>query len=85
MQCQCGSLNIVSIKAKCNDMFYCCSPDGKEHDGYVDNQIVNIGSGDYIEFSVCLDCNNIQHDVRPKPEKENDKKGNERNLGVLLP
>lgn len=72
MQCKCGSQKIVSILAKCNDMFSCFSQDGREHDGYVDNNIINIGKGDYIEFSVCLDCNKIQHDLRPKTE--NDKK-----------
>lgn len=75
MQCKCGSCNIVSILAKCNDMFSCCSQDGREHDGYVDNDIVNIGSGDYIEFSVCLDCNKIQHDLRPKTENGKKEEG----------
>lgn len=66
MQCVCGSGDIVTISAKCSDMFECYAWDGREHEGYVSNDIVNIGSGDYIEFSVCLDCNRVQHDVKPQ-------------------
>ena len=53
----CDCLRSASISAKCSDCF--CSSEGvREYDGYVPTS--PIGSGDYIEFTFCLDCGKIQ-------------------------
>lgn len=60
MNCiKCNSLRIIEINAKCSD---CCNIEinDKEHDGYVPYDI-NIGGGDYIRFSFCLNCGFIQN------------------------
>lgn len=56
----CSSARIVNIGAKCSDM---CSVTYKEVeiDGYVPRDM-NIGGGDYVEFSFCLNCGQIQDD-----------------------
>jgi hypothetical protein len=48
---------VISICGKCSDMFN-AQINGAEHDGYVPGDL-NIGNGDYIEFSYCLDCGKI--------------------------
>lgn len=58
MTCTCGSDRIGHISAKCSDLSN-FSYKEKEHDGYVPNNI-EVGGGDYIEFSFCLDCGRIQ-------------------------
>lgn len=71
MKCRkCGSGRIADIAAKCSD---CCScslvNDGKRGDhGYVPVDM-GIGGGDYVEFSFCLDCGQIQAEF-PVPETE---------------
>jgi len=54
MKCTCGSERILAVSGKVSDM---CSMniDHRSRDGYVPNRL-NIGGGDYLEFSVCLDC-----------------------------
>lgn len=62
MNCQrCGGGRIVDICAKCSD---CCScslaNDGKKcGNGYVPGDM-GVGGGDYVEFSLCLDCGQVQ-------------------------
>jgi len=54
MKCTCESERILTVSGKVSDM--CSTRVGdREHDGYVPSGL-NIGSGDYLEFSVCLDC-----------------------------
>ena len=59
MSCQrCESERVASVTAKCGD----CSGvnlGGNENEGYVPNDM-GIGSGDYVEFSWCLDCGQLQ-------------------------
>lgn len=58
--CQkCKSKKLVSITAKCSDMCFIQFWDGKEQDGYVPSKF-GIGSGDYVEFTYCWDCGQIQ-------------------------
>ena len=58
MACKCGSDRIASVTAKCSDC--CCVEFGSaSHDGYVPGDI-GIGGGDYVEFSYCLECGQIQ-------------------------
>jgi len=59
MSCQnCKSNRIMSITGKCNDT---CGGDinNVEFEGYVPKDL-GIGGGDYIEFSYCLNCGQIQ-------------------------
>lgn len=59
-ECQrCKSPRVLFTSAKCSD---CCSvrmPNGKNVDGYVPGD-VGIGGGDYVRFSWCLACGQIQ-------------------------
>ena len=48
----CKSTDVISISAKCADQF---SSDDEER-----SIIDNIYDGDYIEFSVCVNCGRIQ-------------------------
>ena len=58
MTCKCGSERIARVSAKCSDM--CVVTVGaEEHEGYVPHDF-GIGGGDYISFSYCLDCGQIQ-------------------------
>lgn len=56
----CKGNRISLVSAKCSDACY-MSVQGvkKEHDGYVPRNM-GIGGGDYVEFSYCLDCGQIQ-------------------------
>jgi len=59
MACQrCKSDRVLDVGAKCSD---CCgiSSHNSEHEGYVPKGI-GIGGGDYVEFSYCLECGQIQ-------------------------
>lgn len=61
MSCQkCNSERILSVSGKCSDMSVVQYKD-MEHIGYVPDNL-NIGSGDYLEFDVCLDCGYMQGD-----------------------
>jgi hypothetical protein len=55
---RCQSNRIADVTGKCSD---CCNITlkGTEHDGSIPKDI-GIGAGDYIEFSYCLDCGQIQ-------------------------
>ena len=62
MNCQrCESQRIHNVSAKCSDM---CNGDvnGRKHEGYVPEDLA-IGGGDYVNFSYCLDCGQIQNKV----------------------
>ena len=62
MRCStCDSEKIVEISAKTSDRFsMSCIAEGLgDYDGYVPDGI-GIGGGDYVEFSYCLDCGQIQ-------------------------
>ena len=68
MNCQkCNSERIVRTSAKCSD---CFSADmgTKEHIGYVPRDI-GIGGGDYVNFTYCLECGQIQGQF-PMPDPE---------------
>lgn len=60
MNCKCGSKRIVDVVGKTSDL---CNvrftQTGKEKDGYVPDDM-NIGGGDYLDFSLCLNCGQIQ-------------------------
>ena len=61
MGCQrCYSNTVASINAKCSDRFYCILSN-TEYSGYVPSSL-GIGSFDYVEFSYCLTCGQIQGD-----------------------
>ena len=55
---KCSSNRVMEIQGKCSDMFELYYKD-YEHLGYVKDEL-NIGCGDYIELSYCLDCGKIQ-------------------------
>lgn len=67
MACICGVERILSVSAKSGD---CTSVTFKEieHIGYVPKG-VGIGSGDYIEFSYCGGCGQIQN-FKPLADKD---------------
>lgn len=58
MTCKCGSDRILSVSGKVSDM---CGYEfqGDSRDGYVPRGL-NIGSGDYLEFDLCLNCGQHQ-------------------------
>lgn len=59
MPCQkCNSNRLCEIGGKSSDLNY-GTIIGKEFNGYVPDN-VGIGGGDYIEFSWCLECGQIQ-------------------------
>lgn len=60
MHCQkCNSTRIAEIGGKVSDMCFISLPNNKEHDGYVPDDM-GIGCGDYLGFSLCLDCGQVQ-------------------------
>lgn len=59
MKCQrCNSERIAEVSAKCSDMFSVDLGDSRMN-GYVPGDM-GIGSGDYVEFSYCLECGQLQ-------------------------
>ena len=66
----CEHKRVISISAKCSDMFS-MQYAGHEMSGYVPSGIV-IGDGqcgDYVAFSYCADCGQIQTGKFPISEK----------------
>lgn len=63
-KCQtCGLRNMAKIWVKCSDRFNFKSPLTGEYEGYVPQGIgidMEDGAGDYIGFTYCLDCGQIQ-------------------------
>lgn len=70
-KCQnCKKTRLLSVSAKCSDL--CSVSIGDyEHEGYLPDGF-NIGSGDYVEFELCLDCGRIQGKF-PIPEGQEQK------------
>lgn len=61
MACQrCKSERIMSINAKCSDL--CFASIGEHEQSDYPPEDVGIGGGDYVEFSYCLNCGQIQGD-----------------------
>ncbi len=59
MTCKCGSYNLIHVSGKVSDTcFIDATMVPGESDGYVPRNL-NIGSGDYLEFSYCADCGRI--------------------------
>ncbi len=66
MSCQrCQSQRINSVTAKCSDL---CGGNvkGRDYEGYVPADL-GIGGGDYVEFSYCMDCGQMQNNF-PLPQ-----------------
>ena len=57
-----GVKKLVSISAKCSDMYSQVTASGKEYDGYVPEWIGPDGYGDYIQFTICRHCGQVQGD-----------------------
>ena len=61
MKCQkCNDDHVIDVMAKCNDLCN-ISNSMSEYNGYVPSKI-GIGKGDYIDFSYCPNCGQIQGD-----------------------
>ena len=61
-RCQgCNSERVLEVMGKCSDMCHITYPKGHIHSGYVPRDL-NIGGGDYLQFSYCADCGRIQGD-----------------------
>lgn len=62
--CQtCKSTALASIWVKCSDGFNFKSEETGEYEGYVPSGIgidMKGGAGDYVGFTYCLDCGQIQ-------------------------
>ena len=56
----CESTRLASIRGKTSDRFYAVdAQSGHEHEGYVPGDL-GIGCVDYIRFTYCLQCGQIQ-------------------------
>jgi hypothetical protein len=69
MTCKCGSERIANVNGKCSDMCHINVNhlDDIDYAGYVPS--IGIGSGDYMRFSFCLDCGQIQK-FKPVTDEE---------------
>jgi len=68
MTCKCGSNRIAGIHGKCSDLGSVSIPHlDFEHQGY--QMDLGVGSGDYIDFELCLDCGQVQ-DFVPISDEE---------------
>ncbi len=65
---RCNSDQVADVNAKCSDLCFVTYPDGREHDGYVPGDL-GIGGGDYVEFSLCLNCGQMQGTFPAKDEE----------------
>lgn len=70
----CTHKRIADVTGKCSDMFN-ATVNGIEYSDYVPDDM-GIGGGDYMRFSYCLDCGQIQGDF-PLPETEIERNANE--------
>ena len=66
MKCKCGSDRILAVSGNVSDRCY-VEYQGDGRDGYVPRGL-NIGSGDYLEFNVCLNCG-MNQGTFPVPEE----------------
>jgi len=59
MNCQrCNSTRLLDVSAKASDCVSLRSGEYEHHGEMPDD--VNLGGGDYVRFTVCLDCGQIQ-------------------------
>ena len=58
MTCKCGSKRIAEVNGKTSDMCFVSVGNVDDRD-YVPRDM-NIGGGDYLDFSYCLDCGQMQ-------------------------
>jgi hypothetical protein len=66
MSCKCGSNRLIEVGGKVSDMFWANQRDNNvEYDGYVPTGL-GIGNGDYMDFTYCLDCGQIQNWTKQK-------------------
>ena len=68
-KCQrCGSEKVTTISGKCSDMFWFRDEWNKiEYDGYVKiKEICQDGDEDYIDFTFCRKCGQIQGEWEKK-------------------
>ena len=78
MSCKnCKSTRIADINAKSDDRNSISIGNKEESQCYVPRDM-NIGGGDYVRFSYCLDCGMIQGNF-PLPETELEQKETEDN------
>lgn len=74
MVCKCASKRLVKVMAKSSDLnTFEFLETGKFVDGYVPGNL-GIGRGDYIRFTYCLNCGQIQGNF---PLDKTDEEGNE--------
>lgn len=67
---KCKSTNIIEVSAKCSDLCAMVAVNYEwESDGYVPDDF-GIGGGDYIEFTYCLTCGQIQDTFPKQPDIE---------------
>jgi hypothetical protein len=59
----CGKDEVMTVDAKCSDLCF-ITYKGFEKDGYVPKDL-GIGGGDYVRFSLCIACGQVQ-DIFPK-------------------
>jgi hypothetical protein len=67
MSCnKCGSIRIADVSGKVNDTFhvYLHASDTEQND-YV-SESLGVGHGDYVDFTYCLNCGQIQGSF-PRP------------------
>lgn len=69
-----GTAKMVQVSAKCSDMYWQRNlKTGKEYDGYVKDWISSpMGGGDYVSFTVCRHCGQLQG-AWPESDKSIDK------------
>lgn len=67
---RCNSERIIQVSGKTSDC-YGHTLQGKNYEGYVPFNI-GIGGGDYIEFTYCLDCGQIQGDFPAGDPEDNE-------------
>ena len=59
MNCRnCSSGRLLEVNGKTSDMCF-MSFGEHENDGYVPEGL-NLGGGDYLNFTICLDCGQLQ-------------------------
>lgn len=64
---------VLSFSGKTSDLCFMSMAAGLNHDGYVLGG-VNLGGGDYLEGSVCLECGQLQGEWPvPNPESERER------------
>lgn len=56
---KCKSKRLISISGKTSDCF-CLQYQDKDYDGYVPDSLGIDDGGDYISFTYCADCGQIQ-------------------------